>query len=95
MSVKLRRNNLKKSLGKIEKRIDKLPKLAFDFWRKLTPVDTGNAKRKTSLRGNTIKARYPYAKRLDEGWSRQAPKGMSGPTLDYLRKITKGRILRK
>jgi hypothetical protein len=41
-----------------------------------------------------ITPRYPYAQRLDEGWSRQAPKGMSEPTFNYIKKIVKG-IMRK
>mgnify|MGYP003134154309 CR=1 FL=1 len=30
---------------------------------------------------STIKANYGYAARLDEGWSSQAPQGMSGDTI--------------
>jgi hypothetical protein len=95
MSVKLRKNKLKSSIGKMQKQMPKLPQLAFKFWRKITPKDTGNAKRKTVLRGNTINARYPYAERLDNGWSKQAPKGMYIPTLEYLKKILKGKVIRK
>ena len=46
----------------------------------------GNARRKTTLKGNTIDANYPYALRLDkENWSSQAPDGMTKPTLEYIR----------
>jgi hypothetical protein len=41
----------------------------------------GNARRKTVLKGNEIQANYPYAKRLEEGYSSQAPNGMTEPTL--------------
>jgi len=83
-----------RSLGRIEQRFETLPKKAYQFWRKTTPKRTGNARRKTVLRNNEIRARYPYAQRLDDGYSRQAPDGMSKPTFQYIRQITK-RMLRK
>jgi hypothetical protein len=45
----------------------------------LTPIDTGNARSRTRLHGDTIEANYPYAQRLDQGHSRQAPQGMVKP----------------
>lgn len=45
----------------------------------------GNARRNTMLKGNTIEANYPYAKRLEEGYSSQAPDGMTEPTLESVR----------
>ena len=46
----------------------------------LTPIDTGNARSRTKLMGNdTIEANYPYAQRLDQGHSKQAPNGMVKP----------------
>lgn len=45
----------------------------------------GNARRKTVLKGNEIQANYPYAKRLEEGYSSQAPDGMTKPTLHEVR----------
>ena len=78
-----------------------------DF-KKETPRDTGNARRKTkktvSKGSSTIKilTNYPYGAVLDEGqypnppkqgtgktsggYSTQAPKGMTEPTLDKARK---------
>lgn len=85
---------MKKNIGQIEKRFSTLPKVAFRFWKKITPKDTGNARRKTRLRKDEIQARYPYAERLDEGYSRQAPKGMFEPTVDHIKKVSK-RMLRK
>jgi hypothetical protein len=49
-----------------------------------TPVRTGNARSNTVLERNDIVADYPYATRLDQGWSRQSPKGMSQPTIEFL-----------
>jgi hypothetical protein len=63
-----------------------VPKAAVTEYQKLTPVKSGNARRKTTLQGNTIKANYPYAQRLDEGYSKQAPKGMTKPWELWLQK---------
>jgi len=59
---------------------------AFDYFHDITPIRTGNARRNTSLTGNTIRARYPYAERLDTGYSKQAPDGMVNPTIDHIEK---------
>ncbi len=50
-----------------------------------TPVRSGNARNRTKKTANAINANYPYAKRLDDGWSRQSPEGMTKPTIEYLR----------
>lgn len=52
----------------------------------LTPIDTGNARNNTRLANNsTIEANYPYAQRLDQGHSRQAPYGMVKPFETWVR----------
>ena len=63
-----------------------LPKEAYDYFVNSTPIRSGNARRSTRLQGDTINANYAYAERLDEGYSRQAPKGMTGPTEKFLEK---------
>lgn len=95
MAVKIIRNRMTPSLGRIQTRFNKLPKEAFQFWRKTTPKRTGNARRRTKLRGRVIDAAYNYAVPLDNGWSRQAPRGMSKPTEEYIKRRIKGKILRK
>lgn len=62
-------------------------RLSGDYFRDITPKDTGNARSKTSTKGDVIKADYAYAGRLDEGYSRQAPKGMTDPTIDKFVKL--------
>ena len=58
----------------------KYPQDAEDKFVGLTPIKTGNARSRTKLQNNdTIVANYPYAQRLDNGWSRQAPNGMTKP----------------
>ena len=75
-----------KMFDQAEKVAKTLPKEAYDYFVDSTPIRTGNARRSTRLRGNTIDADYNYAERLDDGYSRQAPKGMSGPTEKFLQK---------
>jgi hypothetical protein len=87
--------DISQRLNQIQKIIDEknLAKVAFDEFKKNTPVKTGNARRSTTLSGNTIVADYPYAGVLDQGrgnrdgqmrGSTQAPKGMIEPTMQYL-----------
>ena len=83
---------MSKSLLDIEKRIQTIPKEAFDYFVSITPKDKGNARSKTQLKGDTIHANYPYAQRLDEGYSKQAPKGMTEPTGKFIERITKQKI---
>lgn len=65
--------------------LEDLPEGAYEVWRANTPRRTGNARSKTRLQGDTIRANYQYAVPLDEGSSRQAPQGMNVPTLKWLR----------
>lgn len=83
-----------KTFDLAEKRLATLPKAAYEEFVKETPIRTGRARRSTDLRGTTIVADYPYAQRLDEGYSRQAPKGMTEPVIKFIEeevaKRTKG-----
>lgn len=69
-------------------------KPAHKFLKKETPIDSGNARKKTKLRGDTIKSDYAYAKRLDEGWSNQAPKGFTEPTIKEIDRLIDKEIRR-
>lgn len=82
--VKKTRDTLTGGINSINRQLRQLPKEAYDVFRDETPVRTGNARSKTRLQGNEIVAAYPYAQRLDEGYSKQAPKGMSEPTLKFI-----------
>jgi hypothetical protein len=63
------------------------------YMRSITPIQSGNARRNTTSNGNEIRADYPYAKRLDEGWSKQNQIGLIEPTIDHLEElIRKGAI---
>lgn len=56
------------------------------FFKNTTPVRSGNARSRTRTVGKKISADYAYAGRLDEGWSKQAPTGMTDPSLEYFLK---------
>ena len=54
-----------------------------------TPVKTGNARRGWNKKINQIGAvvdnRVPYIERLEAGASKQAPRGIIGPTLQQIK----------
>lgn len=84
MTVKQTKDTITPSIAKMRQALKELPGKAYQEWLKNTPIDTGNARRKTRLRGTVIEAQYPYAQRLDEGWSKQSPKGMTEPTQKFV-----------
>ena len=65
---------------------------AGDYFKSITPINKGNARSKTTTKKETITAGYPYAGRLDDGWSKQAPKGMSEPTKKEIDKLVEAFI---
>jgi hypothetical protein len=88
-------NPVIRKLQEIEILLDenKLADEGAKFMKSITPIKSGNAKRNTNANGNMIEARYPYAKRLDEGWSKQNQIGLIQPTIDHLEElIRKGAI---
>ena len=89
MSVTFNVNSLKNTVKSIQKKLNNLPKEAYTEFVKDTPIRTGNARRKTTLNGHTINANYPYAQRLDDGYSPQSPGGMTKPTLAFVKKRLK------
>ena len=74
------------------KELSKLPEHlldeALDLVKEYTPKDSGYAQRNVKRKGNSIVADYPYAGRLDDGYSRQAPNGFTEPTIEQLHKET-------
>lgn len=86
--------NVKELKSDIENAI---AKEAAQYFIDHTPIRTGNARANTDLRGKTtIVADYPYAQKLEEGYSSQAPAGMIAPTEEYIKRqgarIAKGVI---
>ena len=54
-----------------------------------TAIRSGNARRNTDAVKNEIVADYAYATRLDNGWSKQRPNGMTKPTIKFLQDYIK------
>jgi hypothetical protein len=74
----------------MKKELRRYPQEAEAKFKSLTPIDKGNARRRTRLKNkNEIEANYPYAQRLDEGWSKQAPQGMTKPFEAWVRQKVK------
>lgn len=71
-------------LRDLEGKIDKLIDDAAEVFHEVTPIRTGNAKSKTKRERNRIQANYDYATKLNEGYSKQAPKGMTEPTIKFI-----------
>jgi len=85
-----------KQFDKLTKQLEQLApssiKEAGAYFKRITPIDTGNARNKTTTKKQTIEANYGYAGALDEGKSRQAPDGMSNPTIVQLTKIINNKV---
>jgi hypothetical protein len=95
MRIKKTSDSMTPSLDKIQRDLlRQVPREAHNFFVKGTPKRTGNARNKTKLQGNVINAGYAYADRLDKGYSRQAPKGMTAPTTSFITRLLR-RIIRK
>ena len=62
---------------------------AYKVFYANTPERSGNARRNTELRQDEIQANYPYATRLDEGYSKKRPRGMVEPTIKWLQNYVK------
>lgn len=81
------KNKIDPHMRQLQSRIDDLIKKGHEEFVRVTPIRTGNAKRSTALSGKEIQANYNYAVKLEkESWSRQAPQGMSEPTINFLKK---------
>lgn len=93
MTLRKVKSQINERLREIERDLEPLVRNATKEFKKVTPKRTGNAKRQTTQKGNSIDANYPYANRLNEGYSRQAPNGMTDPTIDYIRGFVR-KILR-
>lgn len=77
-----------KQLGDAKTLSSKVTKPAADYMRSITPIRTGNARAHTGAVSDTeIVADYPYAEKLDQGYSSQAPDGMSKKTIQYIERL--------
>lgn len=84
-------SNISNRLSQIKKVLDpkKLNDIAYPVFVQNTPIKTGNARKRTSKHTNEIVAAYPYATRLDQGYSSQSPQGMVKPAIEAIRSYIK------
>jgi hypothetical protein len=82
ISVTYNPSDLNRSLDTF---ISKLTADAYAFAQANTPVKTGNARRGWVKGVKEIKNQVPYIGKLEAGASRQAPKGIIGPTLTQIK----------
>ena len=92
--VDIGKNTITGDIAKKIKLLDQVPTQAYTYFKAVTPIRSGNARRSTHINKDIIHAQYPYAERLDNGYSRQAPNGMSKPTEAFIKK-TVDNIIRK
>lgn len=96
MTIKMDLRGFNRTVDNTKKEFDRMVKDAHAFFVKETPIRTGNARRNTALVNNKrIEATYPYAQRLDEGWSKQSPDGMTAPTEEHIQNVLVPRALRR
>lgn len=78
--------NFNRRAQQLNRAFENLPQTAHQQFVSVTPIRSGRARRNTDLRGNEIQANYPYSVRLEkDGWSKQAPQGMTEPTIEWIR----------
>ena len=95
ITLKIGSNQITPSLISKQKKLDVVPDQAYTFFKAHTPIRTGRARRSTVLKKDVIIAAYPYAQRLDNGYSNQAPDGMSKPTEAFIKKTVDQIMKRK
>lgn len=86
--MKINQNDLKALQKDIENAIEASMNETYKYYRNETPIRGGNARNKTKLTKSStrqkISSNYDYAGRLDSGWSKQAPKGFTKPSFEFL-----------
>lgn len=67
---------------------------AFDHIVEITPVDEGYCQSRwentSAYPTLTFENDCDYAEYLDDGWSKQAPNGMTRPTLSFVKQLFQG-----
>jgi hypothetical protein len=77
---------MERRMREVEEFLKELPRNMSEEFVKNTPIRSGNARSKTTLKGgDSIAADYGYAGSLMKGTSKQAPQGMTDPTIDWVR----------
>ena len=88
--IKLDQRDIARLFKEINRSIDTAMHFTYLYFKRITPKRSGYARSHTEeyKRGYKyiITGNYPYSQRLDTGWSKQAIKGMTLPSLVYLNK---------
>ncbi len=89
MGLKVDNRAVLKALKKLTDMPQEVMTDAYPFLKGKTPKDKGNARSKTRYkkRDLSIRSEYGYAGRLDDGWSKQAPRGFTDPTIKEIDKL--------
>lgn len=92
----MNRRDMVKFQKKLDRAIENTFEETYEFFKNTTPKRKGNARRNTKINekhdGVVIEGNYPYAGKLDAGYSKQAPKGMTKPSLNKMRKVLKNEL---
>lgn len=90
--LKVDQSAFNRILDKIDKGCHRAWSDTGKYYKTITPIDSGNAKRNTQHTQKRIIANYAYAGRLDEGWSKQAPNGMTDPAIEAFDEFIENRL---
>jgi hypothetical protein len=78
----------------VTERVNEIATIYEEEARKATPIKSGRARRNwtkdVSRQGFKIENNVPYIGRLEEGYSKQAPKGITRPTVRRANRRVKG-----
>lgn len=86
INIKVDTRKVERQFRNISSKFSKLVDEAYGEFVKNTPKLSGNARNKTRKTGNNIRAGYNYADKLDRGYSKKAPQGMTKPTVEFIKK---------
>jgi len=91
--VKVDLTQFNRQMAQAVKAVTGLPEFAQSAMKSNTPIRSGNARRNTNLRGDTVTADYAYAQRLEDNWSPQTRgQGIIAPTEQAIQKEVDRRL---
>lgn len=92
MTIKKIKDSVTQKTDRLIDLMNSAPEIAHREFVKNTPKRSGRARRNTRLRGSVIDANYNYAVPLEQGSSKQAPNGMSDPTIKYMEQYLRRQV---
>lgn len=85
--LKRQTNNIGRHSRGLRRKLDRVPRQAYNEFVRITPKRSGNAKRNTNFGNDSIRGDYDYVNRLNDGYSKKAPNGMTDPVISFIRKL--------